>query len=146
MRGIRVRMCGSRTCDFTDAVSRGRLTPLEAEQATARITVYPDAEAVSGDLVYVDPSAVSAAGFVERELPPRAILVVPPSALPRVLRLATRPSRVVALEVDEDTATVISHDDSTPDTLAAVAGWLTDIGCRVQGARQSVPLRSLVTI
>ncbi len=146
MRGIRVGMCGSQACDFTDAIRCGRLTPLEAEQAAARVTIHPDAETVGGDLVYVDPSAVSAAGFVERELPPRAILAVPPSALPRVLRLAIRPGRVIGLEFDDDSATLTSHDDSTADAPAAVAGWLTDIGCRVRGVRQALPVRSLVTV
>lgn len=146
MRGVRVRICGSRTYEFTDAIRRGRLTPLEAEQAAARVSVHPDAETVSGDLVYVDPSAVTAAGFIERELPPRAILAVPPAALPLLLRLATRPGRVIGLEVDDDSATLTSHDDSTPDTLASVSRWITDIGCRAQGVRQSVPVRSLVTV
>lgn len=146
MRGTRVRICGDQPCEFTDAIRRGRLTPLEAEQAAARVTVHPDAETVSGDLVYIDSSAVSAAGFVERDLPPRAILAVPPAALPRVLRLAARPGRVVGLEADDDSATLVSHDDSTPDALASVSQWLTDIGCHVECVRQSVPLRSLVTV
>ena len=146
MRGTRVRICGLRTCDFTDAIRRGRLTPLEAEQAATLVTGHPDAETVGGDLVYVDPSAVSAAGFVERELSPRSILAVPPAALPRVLRLATCPGRVVGLEVEDVTATLTAHDDSTPDALASASRWLTDIGYRLHGVRQSAPVRSLVTV
>lgn len=146
MRGIRVRMCGSQSGDFTDAIRRGRLTPLEADQATARITVHPDAETVCGEMIYIDGSAVSAAGFVERELPPRAILAVPPSALPRVLRLAARPGRVVGLELDEGSATPVAHQGGEADALAAITQWLTDIGCQVREVRQFQPVRSLVTV
>jgi enoyl-CoA hydratase/carnithine racemase len=131
-RGVRVVWVGPTNAKtlFDDAVRRGRTTPLEAEQATGRITVHPDAEATtSADLVVLDDTACGAANRIERDLPPRAGLAVPPSALSRTLRLATRPGRVVGLAFTGESVELTRTEDTTPDALAAITTWLGTIGC-----------------
>jgi enoyl-CoA hydratase/carnithine racemase len=148
MRGVNViRVGGDSGPAFRTPLARGRITPLEAEQAAGRITIAPDAEAVaSTDFVYLDDSAVTTAGLIERELLPRAILAVPPGALPRVVQLASRPGRVVGIEFADESAVLHRTEDTTPDILASVSEWLTDIGCRLQSVRQSVASRLLISV
>ena len=63
---------------FDLPLARGRITPLESEQAAGRITLARDADTVAAaDFVYLDDSAETAAGHIERELLPRAVLAVP---------------------------------------------------------------------
>jgi enoyl-CoA hydratase/carnithine racemase len=151
MRGVDVVWVGGSApaSAFRDPVRRGRVTPLEAEQAVGRIAIRPDAD---GDavraaaLVVLDDSASAAAGLLERDLPPRTVLAVPPAVLSPATRLAAKPGRVVGLEFGRTSASVHRHDDTTPDTLAAVTGWLAAIDCRVHAVRQAVDTRSLLTV
>jgi hypothetical protein len=100
------------------------MTPLEAEQATARVSLHTGADAATNaDLVVLDDSACGAAGHIERELPPRAVLAVPVSALRRTVQLASRPGRVVGLAIDR-TMRLIAHNETSPDALAAAVLWL----------------------
>lgn len=127
MRGASVVWVEGTTAGlFAEALRRGRLTPLESEQATKRIQVVNDADAltVCDWVMLTDPHA-DLAGMLERDLPPRAILCVPPTHLDRATMLATRPHRVIGLKVQGETAVIT---DSDPDTVAAVAGWLGFIG------------------
>jgi enoyl-CoA hydratase/carnithine racemase len=123
---------GTTTGLFTDALGRGRLTPLEAEQATNRIRLTHDADALTAcDWVTLADPHADLAGLLERDLPPRAILCVPPAHHDRATLLAVRPQRVLALQLQDDTATLT---DTDPDTMAVVAGWLGMVGVRATTA------------
>lgn len=140
-RGVRVLWAGAATpADlFRVAVRTGRMTPLEAEQATARVSLHTDADAATtADLVVLDDSACGAAGHIERELPPRAVLAVPVSALRRTVQLASRPGRVVGLAVDR-TVRLVARDETSPDALAAAVSWLGMVGDPPAVVRQTRP-------
>ena len=144
VRGVTVRWVGGTSPEavFRPGLARGRITPLEADHAAKRISTHPDAEAVGRvEFVYVDPDSDTAAGFVERDLPPRAILAVPPAALNRVVHLAVRPGRVIGLEFAGEQAVVRSHADATADTRAAVCQWFEGIGCRPVVTRERLAPR-----
>jgi enoyl-CoA hydratase/carnithine racemase len=149
LRGCRVRWVtdSDPVGVLQEPLRRGRVTPLEAEQTIARITTHPDAECVGQcDLVLIDDTAVSAAGLIERELPARTVLAVPPAALPRVAQLAYRPSRVLGLALDGDRARVSTHDDTTPDALATVSNWYRRIGRSLVLTHQPSVSRQLVPV
>lgn len=111
---------------FREPLRRGRLTPLEAEQAAGRIREADDADSLSAcDWVILSDQHTDLAAILERELLPRAIMCVPPPHLERVTMLASRPQRVVGLQLHGGSATLT---DSDPDAVATVAGWLGLIG------------------
>jgi enoyl-CoA hydratase/carnithine racemase len=112
-----------------EAVRRGRATPLEAEQARARIRVEADCDALAaaGWVIAVDP-AVSALAFVERHLRPHALLTVSPDRLPRLVERAERPGRILGLGFAGQRVELTSHDLADADTLATVATWLRRLG------------------
>lgn len=127
MRGASVVWVEGTTAGlFAEALRRGRLTPLEAEQATKRIQVVNDADALTVNdwVILTDPHA-DLAGMLERDLPPRAILCVPPAHHDRASLLAIRPHRVIGLSFQGETA---SLTDADPDAVATVAGWLGSLG------------------
>jgi enoyl-CoA hydratase/carnithine racemase len=127
MRGTEVAWVAGAVGDlFADARRRGRVTPLEAEQAGKRIRFSDDADALTTCdwVVLTDPHA-DLAGMLERDLSPRAILCVPPAHADRATLLATRPLRVIGLRLHGDTAMLT---DADPDTTATVAGWLDVTG------------------
>lgn len=127
MRGVGVLWVeGDTGRMFAEALRRGRLTPLEAEQATKRIRHSHDADALTAcDWVTLAEQHTDLAGMLERDLPPRAVLCVPPAHLERATLLAVRPQRVLGLRILGDTSTLT---DSDPDAVATVAGWLGMIG------------------
>ncbi len=127
MRGASVVWVEGTTAGlFAEALRRGRLTPLEAEQATKRIQVVNDADALTVNdwVILTDPHA-DLAGMLERDLPPRAILCVPPAHHDRATLLAIRPHRVLGLSFQGETATIT---DADPDAVETVAGWLGTLG------------------
>lgn len=114
---------------FTEALLRGRMTPLEVEQATKRIHFTSDADALTAcDWVVLSDANSDLAGMLERDLHPRAILCVSPAHLDRVMLLASRPQRVVGLRIQNGSAVCFETD---PDTTAIVAGWLGTLGVSV---------------
>ncbi len=127
MRGVSVVWVeGTTTGLFAEALRRGRVTPLEAEQATKRIRQTHDADALTAcDWVTLSDPHTDLAGMLERDLPPRTILCVPPAHLNRATLLATRPQRVLGLRMQGEMATLT---DTDPDAVATVAGWLGVIG------------------
>ncbi len=127
MRGLEVVWVEGTTSGlFTEALRRGRLTPLEAEQATNRMRYTHDADALTAcDWVILSDPHTDLAGMLERDLPPRAILCVPPAHHDRATLLAVRPHRVLGLKMQGETATLTDPD---PDTVATVAGWLGTLG------------------
>jgi enoyl-CoA hydratase len=108
----------------------GRITPLEAEQAAKRIRFVTDADALTAcDWVFLSDPHTDLAGMLERDLPPRAILSVPPVHLERVALLASRPPRVVGLQLfGASYGELATLTDADPDATATVAGWLGMIG------------------
>lgn len=128
MRGVRVVWVNAPDVKaiFREPLRRGRLTPLEAEQAGKRVHTTDDADTLTAcDFVILSDPHTDLAGMLERDLLPRTVLCVPPAHLDRVTLLASRPQRVVGLRFDGDTATLTESD---PDTIATVAGWLGLIG------------------
>lgn len=143
MRGTAVVWVAGDTGDlFAEARRRGRLTPLEAEQAGRRVRHTDDADALAGcDWVTLADPHTDLAGMLERDLSPRAILCVPPAHLERTALLATRPHRVIGLRVHGETA---SLTDADPDTVATVAGWLGAIGSTTTTVAPPVSAPALV--
>jgi enoyl-CoA hydratase/carnithine racemase len=133
MRGVNVVWVEGTTDGlFAEAHRRGRLTPLEAAQATKRIHLTDDADVLTGcDWVALFDPHADLAGMLERDLPPRAILCVPPAHHDRATLLATRPQRVLGLRLQGETATL---SDADPDATAAVAGWLSALGVTTTAA------------
>lgn len=128
MRGVRVVWVNAPDVRsiFREPLRRGRLTPLEAEQAGKRIHTTDDADALTAcDLVILSDPHTDLAGMLERDLLPRTVLCVPPAHLERVTLLASRPQRVVGLQIHGESAALT---DSDLDTVATVAGWLGAIG------------------
>lgn len=127
MRGADVVWVAGATGElFADALRRGRLTPLEAEQARKRVRTTDDAEGLIGcDWVILSDAHAELAGMLERDLLPRAVLCVPPDHLDRATLLASRPQRVVGLRFDGESAALT---DAEPDSTATVAGWFGVIG------------------
>lgn len=142
MRGTEVVWVeGSTGGLFADAVRRGRLTPLEGEQSAKRIRLTHDADSLTAcDWVVLSDPHADLAGMLERDLPPRAILCVPPAHLDRATVLATRPHRVIGLNMQGEAAVLT---DSDPDAVATVAGWLGLIGATTATAAL-VPSPALV--
>lgn len=128
------------------ALRRGRVTPLEAQETAARISTHADADCVAEcDLVVFDDTAVSAAGMLEHDLPPWVVVAVPPGARSRVSHLAVHPERVFGMSLTNDTA-VITHDEASPDALAAVSHWFDGIGCHPAVIRQPHASRILLPV
>jgi enoyl-CoA hydratase/carnithine racemase len=127
MRGVEVVwVAGTAGELFTEAARRGRVTPLEAEQAGKRIRHTDDADALSAcDWVVLSDPHTDLAGMLERDLPPRTILSVPPAHVERATLFAARPQRVIGLRMQGDSTALT---DADPDTTAAVAGWLGVVG------------------
>ncbi len=127
MRGVSVVWVeGIPTGLFAEALRRGRVTPLEAEQATKRIRQTHDADTLFAcDWVMLSDPHSDLAGMLERDLPPRAILCVPPNHHDRATLLAVRPQRVLGLKMQGETAALT---DTDADAVATVAGWLGTIG------------------
>jgi enoyl-CoA hydratase/carnithine racemase len=131
LRGTSVLIAASDiTLSLDEAVRRGRATPLEGEQARARIRVDADCDslAAAGWVIAVDP-AVSALEFVERHLRPHAVLTVSPDRLPHLVEHAARPERIVGLNFAAgQRVELTSHDVTDADTLATVAVWMRRLG------------------
>lgn len=127
MRGVAVVWVeGATNGLFTEASRRGRLTPLEVEHAAKRIRLTHDADALTAcDWVTLSDQHTDLAGMLERDLPPRTPLCVPPAHLDRATLLATRPQRVLGLRMQGDTADIT---DTNPDAVATVSGWLGTVG------------------
>jgi hypothetical protein len=149
MRGVGVVWVDPPTSRTTyhAALRRGRVTPLEAEQATGRIYPTPDADSLTAcDWVMLDDPNTDLAAMLERDLPPRTVLSVPPTHMERVTLLASRPQRVVGVRLLGESAAVAELDDTDPQVLAAVRGWLGLIGCTTTAIRSPtaspVPLLS----
>jgi hypothetical protein len=142
MRGVSVVWVEGNTADlFAEALRRGRLTPLEAEQAAKRVRMTHDADALTAcDWVTLADPHADLAGMLERDLPPRAILCVPPVHLDRATTLALRPQRVLGLRMQGETAAITDGD---ADGVATVAGWLGVIGVPT-ATRELAPVAAFV--
>ncbi|MCU0702661.1 MAG: enoyl-CoA hydratase-related protein [Fimbriiglobus sp.] len=127
MRGVRVVWVNGPEpkAIFGQLTRRGRLTPLEADQAATRIRTASDADALTEcDWVLLDDAHSDLAGMLERDLLPRAILSVPAAHLERATLLVSRPQRVTGIRFRGNSAELAGTLDTDPETTAAVAGWL----------------------
>lgn len=134
LRGVPVAwLRTSEANPFAVAVRTGRVTPLEAEQAAARVTVAaePD-DAVTADLVVIDDTDDTSAAFLERVMPARSVLLLPAAELSGVLPSCARPGRVLGWESTAGGMKLLRHDDTTDDTSAAAMRWLTFAGNAVE--------------
>ena len=132
LRGVPVtwlRMGVTAPSPFAPALARGRVTPLEAEQASARVTVVaePD-DALAADLVVIDDTDDTAAAYLERVMPARSVLLVPSAELSGVLPSCARPGRVLGWAAAGERMSVVTHADATDDATAAVVRWLAVAG------------------
>jgi enoyl-CoA hydratase/carnithine racemase len=109
-------------------LQRGRITPLEAEQARSRIAVHADANDLGSIGWFLCAAGVSAAPL-ESQLPPRAILCVPELELPRTTSLARRPERVCGFQLQpQGCVEVILSEETTADAQATVTSWFRQLG------------------
>jgi enoyl-CoA hydratase/carnithine racemase len=96
LRGVVLQCVGFERPGYAEAIRAGRVTPLEATHAFAKLTDVPDAvELQPSDLVMLDDHTASMAMMLERDLPARTILVLPELAAMRLRDLAVRPQRVL---------------------------------------------------
>ncbi len=121
---------------FASALARGRVTPLEADQASARVTVVaePD-DALAADLVVIDDTDDTAAAYLERVMPARSVLLVPSAELGDVLPSCARPCRVLGWTAADERMSVVTHEDATDDATAAAVRWLAVAGDNMAVAR-----------
>lgn len=126
---------GSAVCPLREAVARGRVTPLEAEQAARRVAVVtePD-EALTADLVVIDHTDESGAALLERVMPARSVLLLPADELADVLPTCARPGRVLGWEMTAIGVRLVLHPEATDDAAVAALRWLAVTG-RVAAAR-----------
>jgi enoyl-CoA hydratase len=126
LRGVPVTWLRTTTADpFAVAVSSGRVTPLEADQATARTAVVTRLDdALTADLVVIDETDDTGAAFLERVMPARSVLLLPGAHLDGVLPSCTRPTRVLGWESAGGRFGLVTHPDTADDAAAAAARWL----------------------
>lgn len=130
LRGVPVTwLAGKVTDPFAFAVRSRRVTPLEAEQAAARVSVVTTADdAVTADLVLADDLDTA---YLERVMPARSVLLLPAAELASALPSCDRPGRVLGWQPVGDRGTLLRHDDSTDDAMASAARWLAYAGSTV---------------
>jgi enoyl-CoA hydratase/carnithine racemase len=96
LRGVNVQCVGFGFPSYADAISAGRVTPLEAMMAAERLQRLPDAvELRRAEVVFIDGHTASMAVMLERDLPARTLLVLPEAGARRLRELALRPQRVL---------------------------------------------------
>lgn len=118
---------------FAAAVTTGRVTPLEAEQAAARVMMLTNADdAVTADLVVIDDTDDTGAGLLERVMPARSVLLLPAGELRETLPSCDRPGRVLGWEPTAGGVKLLPHADTTDDASAAATQWLTFAGNAVR--------------
>lgn len=114
---------------LADAVRRGRATPLEAEAARKRVTLDADMDGLTDVGWVVSPAVGAPLAFLEPWLLPRAVVAVPPGAVPHLARHAVRPDRFVGCEVGD--GHVVINPGGSGD---AVAAWFARLGFAVRDA------------
>ena len=143
LRGVPVtwlRTDATAASPFAAALARGRVTPLEADQASARVTVVaePD-DALAADLVVIDDTDDTAAAYLERVMPARSVLLVPSAELGGVLPSCARSGRVLGWAAAGERMSVVTHADATDDATAAAARWLAVAGQVVMVGEKVLP-------
>jgi len=142
LRGVPVMWMPSATAPdpFAESLLRGRVTPLEAEQAASRVTPVsePD-DALTADLVLIDDTDDTGADFLERVMPARSVLLLPTADVAGVLANAVRPGRVLGWRTANGRTVLSRPDDATDDATARAYQWLTAAG-------ESVEVRQLEAI
>jgi 3-hydroxyacyl-CoA dehydrogenase/enoyl-CoA hydratase/3-hydroxybutyryl-CoA epimerase len=112
-----------------------RLTPLELDQAAARIRVNTDAEPWAGfaeaGLVFADADAHIPG--IEAHVRPRTVIAVAGQPVAAVQELADRPGRIAGLAFpvltgESNLVEVIAGPETDPDTLATLADWTRRLG------------------
>jgi enoyl-CoA hydratase/carnithine racemase len=113
------------------AVDRGRITPLEADQARGRLkssvsTGFPDL------VVWTEPG--SGPTPLDADLPPRTILALPGESRDDD---SLHPQRIVGLELDNDgPVTILANPETSAETVATLRGWLERLGLPVRVVNQ----------
>ena len=133
LRGVPVYWFGEprATIWFESDLRCGRITPLEAEQAEARIVFQQFFGELSNIELLVSDGTFSAS-HVEKALPPRCIVCVPRSDFPKAMRLAARPQRVAAYEEHAtQSLTLHGHQQMMPGAIHIARQWLQTLGIAV---------------
>ena len=114
LRGVNVQCVGFEFPNYADAVSTGRVTPLEATLAEERLLGVPDAvELRPTKLVFLDDRTASMALMLERELPARTLLVLPEAGARRLRDSALRPQRILGWHWQPEGYEFTGHDPVT---------------------------------
>lgn len=137
LRGMPVTWQGAADANpLAEPLRRGRVTPLEADQATARVTAVAEPDDVlTADLVVIDASDDTGAAYLERVMPVRSVLLVPAGDLEGVLPSCARPGRVLGWEAVGGRTTIFAHPDATDDATATAMHWLSLTGDAVEVKR-----------
>jgi enoyl-CoA hydratase/carnithine racemase len=114
LRRVQVQCVGFEFPSYADAISAGRVTPLEAASARERLLSVPDAvELRPAELVLLDDHTASMAVMLERDLPARTLLVLPEASARRLQELALRPQRVLGWHWQPEGYEFTGHDSAT---------------------------------
>jgi 3-hydroxyacyl-CoA dehydrogenase/enoyl-CoA hydratase/3-hydroxybutyryl-CoA epimerase len=135
VRGGRVVRAGDAPMEPGGRGAAARLTPLERDQAAARIRSAAAGEPWAGfdaaGLVLVAGGSDVAA--VEAYTRPRAVIAVVGRPVGPAQAAAARPGRVAGLAFpvlpgESDLVEVVAGAGTSPDAVAALAGWVRELG------------------
>ncbi len=133
LRGVPVCWLGEpcTAFSFESDLQSGRITPLEAKHAEAKIVYRQlDDDFSNIDLLFTD--GTFSPSHIEKELPPRCIVCVPCSDLPKSLQLAARPQRIAAYEKQTtQSLTLHGHQCILPGTIPSTIHWLQSLGISI---------------